>query len=74
VADLLTAPVGPVPLAGGRTSGAPDATRATPKEKLSPLAPAIAIAVRTVTRSPGTKAARGFQMTPPSGSATALPA
>ena len=47
--------------------------RATVKEKLSPPAPLIATAVCTMTRSPGRKAARGFQMVYPSGSATRLP-
>src|SRR6185437_8565805 len=68
-----TSALGPVPLAGGRTSGACGATSATVKEKLSPPAPAIRTVVCTVTRSPASKAVRGFQMVAPSGSATSFP-
>jgi len=71
VAEVLA--LGPVPLSGVSSLEACDAMWATAKEKLSPPAPAIATAVCTVTRSPGTKATRGLQIVYPAGSATRLP-
>ena len=73
VAEPLIAAFVPVPLSGGRSSETWRAMRATVKEKLSPPAAAIDTADCTVTRSPGRKAARGFQIVYPAGSATRLP-